>query len=122
MPQLNILIAEDDRILRLGLKLGLSKFGNIFEADSVESAKNIIASTPLDLTFTDLNLKDPWDGLEIVEASCAKGVYTIVLSGSDDRELIQKAFSLGCQDFYLKGKDTNNFEAIMAKFHSHRRI
>ena len=66
-----------------------------------------------DLAFIDLNLDANLDGLDVVKASAEKNVYTVVLSGYDDDDVIEKAYQYGCQDFFEKGNEQESIENVI---------
>lgn len=116
MTDLRILIVEDEKSFSLALKLKLQNFGKVFEANNLQSARNIIDSYPLDLAFIDLDLEQKNDGLELLENLAHKNIYRIILSARDDEKLIETAYEKGCNDYYVKGKDLRAIDTILKNY------
>lgn len=116
MKNLNILVLEDDNILRPMLSQILSKYGKIFATGTSEGARELINSYPINLAFVDLHINGKPEGLEIVSILKQKDIYNVVLSGSEDDEIIRQAYESGCNDYYLKGNDIKSVDSIVEKF------
>lgn len=116
MKNLNILVLEDDDLLRTALSMKLEKFGKIFATGVTQSAREIIQSYPINLAFIDLHIDGRPEGLEIVDLLKDQNIYNIVLSGSEDDELIRDSYARGCNDYYVKGNDLKSVDSIVEKF------
>ena len=94
----SILIVEDLPALTLTYRL-------IFEADgwtavcaeNLSAALDALKNLSFDVVFTDLNLEQDYDGLEVVRAAGQQphAPATIVVSGYLDAEVEQTAYSAG---------------------------
>lgn len=97
----HILILEDDEIFRKMLKKNLSRYGRIFEAESIEEGQKILEKLRIDIAFIDLDLKDQsLAGFSFLKK--AKGIRSVILSSHNEEEVIQKAFELGAEEFLNK--------------------
>jgi CheY-like chemotaxis protein len=69
-PPLNLLLVDDSRIARLGLRRQLNSLGlelNILEADSADAAEQLLQQQSADLALIDFNMPGR-DGLELAKA------------------------------------------------------
>ena len=96
-----LLVVEDDELLRRGIGLALRKEGYLVrEAGSLEEARRAWHER-LRLVILDLNLPDG-DGRELLSQFRAGGVPVIVLTARDGEEDEVKSFDLGCDDYVTK--------------------
>lgn len=100
-----IVIAEDNSVLTLLLKLSLQKEGyQLFIAVDGKEAKDLINKHNPDLILTDI-MMDFFSGLEIisyVRNELKRNTPILVFSSSGQEETVLKAFSLGANDFMSK--------------------
>lgn len=119
---MNVLIADDERIVLEGLKyiidwnaLGFSICGTAMDGE--EALQKIISLNP-DLVMMDIRMPK-MNGIEVVQAAVEQG-YTggfIILSGVSDFKLAQTAMRYGV-DFYLtKPIDEDELEQAVASVH-----
>jgi DNA-binding NarL/FixJ family response regulator len=59
---LNILIIEDDNLLRLSLAKRLEHQGQIFEAKCTQEALSVLKNHKIDIAFIDLDLESKLSG------------------------------------------------------------
>lgn len=71
-----------------------------------------------DICFIDLNLgdKDEASGLNLIPLAASKGIYSVVMSGHHSEPMVEKAYTLGCDDFYAKGNERNNVGTVLARY------
>lgn len=101
----NILIVEDDKYFRLGIKSTIKNICLINEADNLDDSIRILSEQPIDFCIVDLNLgKNEYGGLKVLEYCQQKKINSIVLSSTDDIEITEKVYSLGCQHFLVKSQ------------------
>lgn len=104
---LNVLIVDDEDIIRLALKRIFEKLGcKILEADSIERAVSVLSSQHVDATFCDVRFPGNQSGTELLELvierkhttkvvmmSCAMDDETSVrLIGSGAAMCVEKPF------------------------------
>lgn len=116
MKKINLLIVEDEESLQMALSLKLQKFGRTFTASNSDEAKKIAIESKIDIAFIDLNLEKKLAGLELLNVFKDKNIYCIILSGTEDEDIITRAYENGCHDYYVKGKDLGSLDNIVEKF------
>lgn len=110
---MNILIVEDDTMLRNWLSMLLSSLTSyqlsIHEASNGEEALELCGQTPVELVITDIKMPR-MDGLQLIQ--CLKRQYphirTAVLSSYDDFSFVKVAMQQGALDYILKAEMTVN--------------
>lgn len=115
---MRILIVDDTKLARFSIKEGLDKSYLIFEADNFETAKRVLETETLDICFIDLNLDDSQEllGLKLIPIAAKQGVYVIVMSSHESDLVVQKAYDLGCKDYYSKGNEANNVSETINRY------
>jgi two-component system nitrogen regulation response regulator NtrX len=117
MRKLSILVIEDNPLAAKTLAANLSPHDLDFAHD-FESGRRKLADGRYDICFIDLKLgaKDDCSGLELIAPAKAKGVYAVVMSGHDTEPTVERAYDLGCDDFYAKGNEDTNVGRLLEKF------
>lgn len=117
MPNLSILLVEDDPLARKVLQSHLAGQSLDFASDA-ETAKRKLEQGRHDICFIDLRLgeKDDCSGLKLIPIAAAKKVYSVVMSGHDSDRVIEEAYGLGCDDFYAKGNEGANVADVIGRF------
>ena len=102
-----IFLAEDEKIVREGIKNGIpwEKYGFEFagEASDGELAYPLILKSRPDILLTDIRM--PFmDGLELAEMVKKEipGIHIMFFSGYDDFEYAKRAIKIGASDYLLK--------------------
>lgn len=102
-----IVIADDDAMLRIGLKAMLpwTQYGYqiVGEAQDGREALELCRKYQPDILLTDMKMPET-DGLEVLRtlASWPQKPAVIVLSGYDEFSLVREAMRLGALDYLLK--------------------
>lgn len=116
---MNILIADDEKIEREGIRylLSLEKGERrIFEAANGKQAMQILRTENIDMILTDIKMP-VMDGLEL--ARRAKELFPeiriVIFSGYNDFTFAQEAIRYGVTDYILKPVDPDNFHEIIEK-------
>ena len=117
MRKLKILIVEDDPLMRKLIEGGLREHVVDFATDA-DSGRRKIAESRRDICFLDLKLGagDDKSGLELVPMAAESGAYCVVMSGHDSEAVVERAYELGCDDFYAKGNEEQNVGAVVARY------
>lgn len=109
---LNVLIVDDMELSIFQLTSMLKKIGmNVFVARNKEEAISEFKKKHFDYVIVDLFLPDASDGFELVAAANKiknednKDFKILVISGTDDKEMVQKCYSLGVDEFIPKQPD-----------------
>jgi len=104
-----ILVIDDLEVSLFQLTKLLSKSGyNMFVARNTEEAKDLYKKHDYDYVFLDLFLPEPEDGINLLEniksidKTTLNNTKIIVISGSDDKKLINQCFVKGADDFISK--------------------
>ena len=120
--KLSVLVVDDDPLARKIMENHLSEHQLDFAADKASALKKIEEKRH-DLCFIDLDLgkANPLAGLDLIPIATSKGIYPIVMSGHDSDPVVEKAYSLGCRDFYAKGNEDSNIQTVLARFLSQSR-
>ena len=108
---MNILIVEDDTMLRNWLSMLLSSLStyelNIYESGDGVEALELCQHTPIELVITDIKMPR-MDGLQLIQ--CLRQRYphirTAVLSSYDDFSFVKEALRQGALDYILKAEMT----------------
>lgn len=103
-----ILIAEDEKFIRLGLKTMIQRspvpVGEILEARDGEEALALLRTHPADLVITDIRMPK-MDGIQLVSQLNTMGgepPMVLVISGYDDFSYAVEMLRNGVQDYLLK--------------------
>ncbi|HAZ07654.1 MAG TPA: hypothetical protein DCZ01_03815, partial [Elusimicrobia bacterium] len=112
-----ILVVEDDPLARKIMEAQL-KGHDVEFAHDAPSARRKIASKRSEVCFIDLKLgdKDNFGGLELIPEALAAGTYSVVMSAHDSDKIVERAYALGCEDFYAKGNESENVQAVLKRF------
>ncbi len=101
---LRILVADDESIIRLGLKKILEEAGHkvVASAPDGRTALELARSTSPDLAILDIKMPE-MDGLEVAEAlRKEKPMPVIILTAYSDRELVEKAREAEAMAYLVK--------------------
>lgn len=106
MP-IRIILADDDKFFRIGLRSELSKYEDIElvgEAINGDLLMNLIKSQPADILLLDLGMPKI-SGMEVLSLLREGniGIRTIIISGNDDESTVLKALQAGAKGFFIKG-------------------
>lgn len=114
----NILIVDDEDIIRRGLERSLSRLGffNIYTARDGIEAMQIIENICVDAMILDICMPQV-NGIKVMEelSSQNKDILIFVLSGHDEFEYAQKALKCGAFDYILKPVDSEDAQSIGIK-------
>ncbi|NLO85977.1 MAG: response regulator [Clostridiales bacterium] len=115
-----ILIAEDEKFIRLGLKAMISRgtvpVEEILEARDGEEALAIIQSRPIDLLVTDIRMPK-MDGMTLVKRLHAlpHPPMVLVISGFDDFNYAVSMLRNGVSDYLLKPVERQKMHDALMK-------
>lgn len=115
MPEkLRILVAEDEAIIRLGLRAMLTALGHeVRLASDGREALTIVRTAPLDLALLDIRMPLT-DGLEVARVIARKHPMPIIfLTAYGEQDLIEKASALPIQGYLIKPVDERDLAAAL---------
>ncbi|EQC50988.1 sigma-54 dependent transcriptional regulator [Bacteriovorax sp. DB6_IX] len=113
---ISFLVIEDDQLARLSLVQKLKDVGIVSEADNLARAKQLLEEGHYDVAWIDLDLENELEGLEIIPLAKSKGIYSVVLSGREEEECIEKAYELGCDDYLSKPFESEALNIVLRKY------
>ncbi|MEM7332577.1 MAG: response regulator [Chloroflexota bacterium] len=115
---MKILIAEDESIIRLGLKSMLEGMGHtVWTAVNGREALNMVRNDPFDLAI--LDIKMPYtDGIQAAKTICKSFPLPILmLTAHSDDDLIEKATDLPIQGYLIKPVKREELHAAITIAH-----
>ncbi|MFA5161904.1 MAG: sigma 54-interacting transcriptional regulator [Elusimicrobiales bacterium] len=117
MNTLKILVVDDDKLEQKVMLKSLAG-QEVDVADDYRSALRKLNAGHYDICFFDLLLgkNDNYSGLKLIPAAVEKGAYPVVMSSCETEETINRAYALGCRDFYVKGNEDSNIAAVIARY------
>lgn len=114
MEKLRILVADDEAIIRLGLRGMLAQMGHevLLAADGREAVNVARASRP-DLALLDIRMPH-MDGLEVARSLNERQPMPIIfLTAYSEQELIAEAAELKAQNYLIKPVDERDLVAAI---------
>ncbi len=118
MKKYSVLLVEDDQLTALSFLALISKQWaecECFYAKSLSEALKISQQNKIDISFIDMDLENPLEGLELIK-KLKKSTYKVVLTSHEDQQTIFKSYSLGCNDFLGKPINGPILTKIINKF------
>jgi DNA-binding NarL/FixJ family response regulator len=117
--KLNLLIVDDHKIFRDGLKLLLSQFdfvGNLVEASNGEEFLEVLKTFKPDIVLLDINMP-VMNGIEAARQALEiyPGLRIIVLTTFHDEDYIEQMIFLGVEGYMLKRSTPEEFEEALLK-------
>ncbi|WP_235440209.1 response regulator [Paenibacillus sp. DMB20] len=114
-----MLVVDDDKFEREGVKFLVNKFGlelEMIEADDGEAALNYITNHEVDILFTDIRMNG-MDGLELAEKGRAlsKTLKVIFMSAYGEFEYAQRAIDVNAIRYILKPVQTEEFLRVISQ-------
>lgn len=115
---MKILIVDDEKLARMNILSQLEKGLIVIESGGYEDALRKLEQHSFDICYIDLHLDDSGEllGLKLIPEAVKRGFYTVVMSSVEDEAVIEKAYGLGCQDFYNKGNESKHIHETLNRF------
>ena len=103
---MDILVLEDDESTRRLLQVALTQLGHqVIASSCFKDATTLLRTFVFDLLLCDINLPDG-SGLDVLkEVPPGTGIHSIVLSGLNDQEDVQRSLAAGFDDHLVKPID-----------------
>ena len=119
IPPLRLALADDQALVRRGLRALLEDLGGLEVAIEAEDGAILLAAlqqTRVDVLVSDVRMPRH-SGIEVVRALRARGDYTpaILLTTFDDAALLQGAVQAGAQGFLLKDAAPEELKAAILR-------
>ena len=118
-----LLIVEDEKLIRQGLKVMVQRSGvpveNILECGNGEMALEILKRQKVDVMFTDIRMPR-MDGIQQVKAiqELPQRPLIVAVSGYDDFSYAVELLRMGAREYLLKPVDREKVKEILEKFDS----
>ena len=122
--KINLLIADDEELIRKGLIARLSylgfEFGEILEAETGTEALEAVRLHDISIAVTDIRMPD-MDGLAFIREAkkLSPHLRFMVLSGYAEFEYAKTALNLGASAYLLKPLSNNDLKEEMEKLITH---
>lgn len=113
---LRMLICDDDKYFRLGIKDVLSKHGLVDEAATESEALDLLSNNYYDLAFIDMEIDGPLSGLKILKKSKSLRIHSIILSSQNNENVIEEAYESNCDHFLAKSQYRTYLEPYILKY------
>ena len=116
----NILIVDDEQLIRQGLRARIEYLGidvdEIFEAENGLMALRLQEEHPIDVVITDIRMPD-MDGLELIQEMQKKNnqIKFVVLSGYAEFSYAETAIRRGVKAYLLKPVSNDDLKAAFDK-------
>lgn len=113
---MRILVVDDEVPARKQLRALIEEFGNnvvIEEANSGETALNLLKKEAFDVVFLDIHLQD-LTGLDIAEEMVSRGYSSKIVFVTAYDKYALKAFEYAAVDYLLKPIDEKRFEKTLS--------
>lgn len=122
ISKLKVLVAEDDALSRKVISMQLRGHEVDFAHDA-GAGRRMIEKGGHDICFIDIQLgpREDKSGLTLVPVASKAGAYTVIMTGHDSEAMVERAYELGCDDFYVKGNEAENVQAVLTRFARKRR-
>ena len=119
MKMTNVLIVDDEKIEREGLKYLLSREEGerkVFEASNGKQALQIIRTEDIQLILTDIKMPH-MDGLELSRRAKEENpaLQIVIFSGYSDFSFAQEAIRYGVTEYILKPVNPDDFHKVIQK-------
>ncbi len=114
MRRLRVLVADDESIIRMGLRAMLTEMGHEVKlaADGRE-ALSLVRAAPFDLALLDIQMPLT-DGLEVAKVIARKQpMPVLILTAYSDPDLIARAAQLPIQGYLIKPVDEHDLAAAI---------
>ena len=116
---MNVLIVDDEKIEREGIKYLLSMEKgkrSLYEAANGKQALQILRTESIDLLLTDIKMPH-MDGLELARRAkeLFPDIQIVIFSGYNDFTFAQEAIRYGVTDYILKPVDPDDFHETIQK-------
>jgi len=111
----NILIVDDEKNIRDGLKKGLQHLGyDIFLAEDGKDGEIKFMSHKIDLVVTDIKMPNQ-SGMDLLKKIITfdNNIPVIILTGHGTIEMAVESIQNGAYDFLIKPIDLNKLEIIV---------
>jgi two-component system, NtrC family, response regulator AtoC len=114
--QPTILIVDDEKHTREGLRASLEDSFDVYVADNIASAMNVLENEQVELVLTDLRLGGE-DGMVLIEKALARGnpPVVIMMTAYGGVDTAVQAMKRGAYDFVTKPLNVDRLEILIRR-------
>jgi len=110
--QVSILLLEDQGLVRAGMRALIQLCeprAAIQEAGSYDEALRSLSTSPIDIAFLDIDLKETHSGIDVLKYIRASELMTraIILSARSEESIVLECIRLGACGYILKDMDSD---------------
>ena len=121
MKPINIILVDDHKIIRDGIKTyleGDTEFNVIAEASNGKEAMEIIKNNPPDIVVTDVMMPE-MNGIELCKAviDFNKGIKVVALTMMGERQFIRQMLNNGVSGYLLKSCSDDELKLAIKSVH-----
>lgn len=118
-----LLLVDDERNTREGLRKALKHKFSVFMAESAAVALDILASENIDIMLSDVRMPG-MDGLELLKSVNSRypSVVCILITAYGNVEIAVEAMKRGAADFLIKPVNLDHLELTLLKEYETRKI
>lgn len=118
---MRVLLVEDDSLTVRLLKAAIGPSHFLVSVSTVEEGLRLIPEQAWDFALIDLNLTKKMDGLALLPSLKKHAIFSVVISGHEEDEVIEACYRAGCDDYYAKGDLASTVPQLMQKVMLSRR-
>src|SRR3954464_5207405 len=121
--QPTVLIVDDEKHTRDGLRSSLEDEFDVYVAASIQEALNVVGAETVDLVLTDLRLAGE-DGMQLIDKLLAmpKPPIVIMMTAYGSVDAAVEAMKRGAYDFVTKPVNLDKVEMLIARALKSRRM
>lgn len=112
-----VLIVDDEKHTREGLRLALEDKYDVYVADSPEAATNVLDSETVDVLITDLRMQTDQAGLNLIDRALTYDPppVCLMMTAYGSVEVAVEAMKRGAYDYLTKPVDLDRLEILIAR-------
>jgi len=112
-----VLIVDDEKHTRDGLRRALEDKYEVYIADSMEAAMNILAAEKVDILITDLRMQESDTGMKLLERAKTldPAPVCLMMTAYGSVDVAVEAMKRGAYDYLTKPVDLDRLEILIAR-------
>ncbi|MDX2225676.1 MAG: sigma-54 dependent transcriptional regulator, partial [Verrucomicrobiae bacterium] len=112
-----VLIVDDEKHTREGLRRALEPRYDVYVADSLESAINVLESESVDVVLTDLRMQETDTGFKLLDRAktLTPSPVCLMMTAFGSVEVAVEAMKRGAYDYLTKPIDIDRLEILIAR-------
>ncbi|MDZ4816313.1 MAG: sigma-54 dependent transcriptional regulator [Verrucomicrobiota bacterium] len=119
-----VLIVDDEKHTRDGLRQALGEKYDVYVADSVEAAKNVLEGETVDVLITDLKMQSGDSGLLLIDRALTlnPAPVCLMMTAYGSVEVAVEAMKRGAYDYLTKPVDLDRLEILIVRALRSRKV